>query len=112
MLGEGNFGTVCEGEHINSKGQLKKVAVKSLKTGAITEDRLKFLQEAAIMVQFKHPNIVKVHGVVIVDEPVSGWGERGRGRERERGRESWCRKRGVRESWSFHWMIFGFISRL
>ena len=35
------------------------------------EDKVKFLQEAAIMGQFRHPNVVKLYGVVTVGEPVS-----------------------------------------
>ena len=34
-------------------------------------DQVKFLQEAAIMGQFKHPNVIKLYGVVTVGEPVS-----------------------------------------
>ena len=41
-----------------------EVAVKSLKCDASNLDRVKFLQEAAIMAQFKHPNVVTLHGVV------------------------------------------------
>ena len=37
----------------------------------IEEEKVKFLQEAAIMGQFRHPNIVKLMGVVTVGEPVS-----------------------------------------
>ena len=48
-----------------------RVAVKALKSGASETDRVKFLQEAAIMGQFYHPNIVRLHGVVTVGEPVS-----------------------------------------
>ena len=51
--------------------QSKEVALKMLKTGSIEEDKVKFLQEAAIMAQFKHPNIVTLHGVVSDKEPVS-----------------------------------------
>ena len=47
-----------------------EVAVKSMEDGASEEERVKFLQEAAIMGQFKHPNIVKIIGV-ITDQPVS-----------------------------------------
>ena len=35
------------------------------------EDRVKFLQEAAIMGQFNHPNIVKVMGIMVTDNKVS-----------------------------------------
>ena len=47
------------------------MAVKTLKEGSGEEDRVKFLQEAAIMGQFKHPNVVEMHGVVTSGEPVS-----------------------------------------
>ena len=48
-----------------------EVAVKTLKDGAGKEDKVKFLQEAAIMGQFSHPNVVKLYGVVTEGEPVS-----------------------------------------
>ena len=47
------------------------VAVKMLKVEASEEEKVKFMQEAAIMGQFRHPNVVKLHGVVTVGEPVS-----------------------------------------
>ena len=47
------------------------VAIKTLKGESPEEELIKFLQEAAIMGQFHHPNIVKLHGVVTVGEPVS-----------------------------------------
>ena len=51
-----------------------EVAVKMLQPQAYNDDKkVKFLQEAAIMGQFLHPNIVKLHGVVTVNEPVSAW---------------------------------------
>ena len=57
------------------------MAVKTLKEGSKEEDRVKFLQEAAIMGQFKHPNVVTMYGVVKEREPVShasgnGWSKR------------------------------------
>ena len=48
------------------------MAVKMLQPQSSEEDKVKFLQEAAIMGQFLHPNIVKLHGVVTVGQPVSG----------------------------------------
>ena len=48
-----------------------EVAVKTLNNDAKEEDKVKFLQEAAIMGQFHHPNVVKLHGVVTMGEPVS-----------------------------------------
>lgn len=34
-------------------------------------DKINFLQEAAIMGQFHHPNIVQLYGVVLMGDPVS-----------------------------------------
>ena len=47
-----------------------EVAVKTLKRGASEEDTVRFLQEAAIMGQFRHPNIVELLGVVTLGKPV------------------------------------------
>ena len=52
-------------------GTTKELAIKTLKPGANDEEKVKILQEAAIMGQFFHPNIVKLYGVVTVGEPVS-----------------------------------------
>ena len=46
------------------------VAVKQLQPGASEEEKVKFLQEAAINGQFRHPNVVKLMGVVTTGEPV------------------------------------------
>ena len=51
--------------------QSTEVALKNLKEGSGEQDKVKFLQEAAIMAQFIHPNIVTLHGVVSDEEPVS-----------------------------------------
>ena len=48
-----------------------EVAVKMLKAGSAKDDRVKFLQEAALMGQFQHDNVVRLHGVVTIGEPVS-----------------------------------------
>ena len=47
------------------------VAVKQLQHGASEEEKVKFFQEAAINGQFRHPNVVKLMGVVTTGEPVS-----------------------------------------
>ena len=54
-----------------SKDETIEVAVKKLKSGVSEGDRVKFLQEAAINGQFRHPNIVKLMGVVTIGDPVS-----------------------------------------
>ena len=46
------------------------MAVKTLKEGSKMKDRIKFLQEATIMGQFKHPNVLQAYGVVTLGEPV------------------------------------------
>lgn len=101
MLGSGQFGTVMkakwheeeeeevvvkvdlekkEGEQDEEKesegaekrqSEGKEVAVKILKEGSDSLKIVKFLQEATIMGQFNHPNVVSLHGVVIIGEPVS-----------------------------------------
>ena len=41
-----------------------KAAVKTLKDGSSPDQKKKFLQEAAIMGQFKHRNVVELYGFV------------------------------------------------
>ncbi len=62
---------VYKGALTSSDGGEVEVAVKTLKEGSKEEDKVKFLQEAAIMGQFKHPNVVKMYGVIKDGEPVS-----------------------------------------
>jgi len=69
-LGEGQFGTVSQGLWQKKDGEAVSVAVKVLRSTAKVESRLKFLQEAAIMGQFLHPNIVRLYGVVLTNDPV------------------------------------------
>ena len=69
-LGSGQFGFVEQGVWRNGASDIQ-VAVKLLKEGASKIDKVKFLQEAAIMAQFRHPNVVSLFGVVSKTEPVS-----------------------------------------
>jgi serine/threonine protein kinase len=75
-LGSGQFGTVLKGEWQKDKGEEEEekeeieVAVKILKKGSKASSTIKFLREAAIMGQFSHPNVVKLHGVITEGEPV------------------------------------------
>ena len=69
-FGSGQFGTVNKGIWQSPAGAVE-VAVKILKLESDENDRVKFLQEAAINGQFRHPNIVKLLGVITVGEPVS-----------------------------------------
>ena len=70
VLGEGEFGEVFKGTWETPYGP-QKVAIKMLKEGSTDKEKATFLQEAAIMVQFRHPHIVRLQGVITVDEPVS-----------------------------------------
>ena len=63
-LGAGKFGEVWEGQW-NTK---TAVAVKTLKPGIISMD--KFLQEAAIMIRFRHPKLIQLYAVCTKDEPI------------------------------------------
>lgn len=45
--------------------------MKELKCSSLEENKVKFLQEAVIMGQFNHINVVRIYGVVTLDEPVS-----------------------------------------
>ena len=65
-LGSGEFGSVDKGVW-RSGPEMKEVAVKTLTDSANT---VKFLQEAAIMAQFTHPNVLTLHGVVSKGDPV------------------------------------------
>ena len=69
-LGSGQFGSVEQGVWRNGLRDIE-VAVKFLKEEASEIDKVKFLQEAAIMAQFTHPNVVSLYGVVSKTEPVS-----------------------------------------
>ena len=70
VLGSGEFGTVNKGSWESPLGAIG-VAVKQLQSGASDEEKVKFLQEAAISGQFRHPNVVKLMGVVTTGETVS-----------------------------------------
>ena len=69
-LGSGQFGTVNKGVWQSPTSTLE-VAIKTLKSTAKEEDRVKFLQEGAIMGQFRHPNVVRLHGIVREQQTVS-----------------------------------------
>lgn len=65
------FQTVYGGEAlINDDEGWTGVAIKTLKIGSTTEDRLDFLSEAEAMKRFDHKNIVKLLGVCLSPEPV------------------------------------------
>ena len=69
-IGKGEFGTVWEGEWSTDR-DTRRVAIKTLNPNLSEKDRIRFLQEAVIIGQFRHPNIVRLLGVVKDGEPVS-----------------------------------------
>lgn len=60
-----------EGTWNTESGQVIRVALKTLNEDSIKENKVKFLQEAAIMAQFRHPNVVLLYGIMSREEPVS-----------------------------------------
>ncbi len=69
FLGSGEFGKVQRGQW-TSGTITKDVAVKTLKEDFDEDSKIRFLQEVAIMGQFSHPNVVKLHGLVSTEKPV------------------------------------------
>jgi serine/threonine protein kinase len=67
-LGSGEFGVVCKGEWLTPQGP-REVALKVSHEDVPDTEKVKLLQEAAIMKQFNHPNVVRLLGTVTVSEP-------------------------------------------
>ena len=62
-LGSGEFGTVYKAQW-HFQGGKQDVAVKTMTDKGHPGAKVAFFQEAAIMGQFFHPNVVKMYGVV------------------------------------------------
>ena len=77
VLGSGAFGMVHRGVWHRTTGDKskqpveKEVAVKSIKDVNNEEENCKFLQEAAIMGQFSHANIIHMYGIIRIRRGVS-----------------------------------------
>ncbi|XP_068089471.1 LOW QUALITY PROTEIN: proto-oncogene tyrosine-protein kinase ROS [Hyperolius riggenbachi] len=72
FLGSGAFGEVYEGTATDILGPgtgTSKIAVKTLKSDATDNEKVEFLKEAHLMSQFHHPNILKLLGVCLFNEP-------------------------------------------
>ncbi|XP_016330123.1 tyrosine-protein kinase Mer isoform X2 [Sinocyclocheilus anshuiensis] len=71
VLGEGEFGSVMEGHLRQPDGTSEKVAVKTMKLDNFSQREIEeFLNEAACMKDFDHPNVIRLLGVCL--EVVSG----------------------------------------
>lgn len=66
-LGRGHFGDVMKGR-LQDSGE--EVAVKTCRDNVIETIKEKFLQEAEILAQYDHPNIVKLIGIATDQDPV------------------------------------------
>ncbi|KAM9364046.1 tyrosine-protein kinase Mer [Pholidichthys leucotaenia] len=66
VLGEGEFGSVMEGHLKQPEGTSVKVAVKTMKLDSFSQREIEeFLNEAACMKDFDHPNVIKLLGVCL-----------------------------------------------
>ncbi|XP_019125781.2 tyrosine-protein kinase Mer [Larimichthys crocea] len=64
ILGEGEFGSVVEGHLRQPDGTSEKVAVKTMKLDSFSQREIEeFLNEAACMKDFNHPNVIRLLGV-------------------------------------------------
>ena len=70
-LGRGMFSTVNRGIWQDDSGMIYEVAVKSLAPGSPTTEKVKLLQEAIMIHQFSHPNVIQLYGIIMTDEQVS-----------------------------------------
>lgn len=69
-LGSGEFGIVYKAQW-HFQGGKQDVAVKTMAESGHPGAKVAFLQEAAIMGQFFHPNVVKMYGVVTKGKTVT-----------------------------------------
>ncbi|VDM13191.1 unnamed protein product [Wuchereria bancrofti] len=68
-LGEGAFGEVYLAQYVQMN-KVTDVAVKTMREEASRQTRLKFMKEARIMRKFSHPNVVKIMGVMVYENPL------------------------------------------
>uniref|UniRef100_A0A452H871 receptor protein-tyrosine kinase n=1 Tax=Gopherus agassizii TaxID=38772 RepID=A0A452H871_9SAUR len=72
-LGEGEFGSVMEGQ-LNQDDSVLKVAVKTMKIAICTRSEMEdFLSEAVCMKEFDHPNVMKLLGVCLQSTESEGY---------------------------------------
>ena len=68
-IGCGQFGDLHEGVWTSSDTE-REVAIEAL-TSSNPDSKIKFLQEATIMAQLNHPNVIRLIGIITEDKPVS-----------------------------------------
>lgn len=66
----GQFSVISKGVWKEGSNRYQ-VALKALPVQAGKEERTLLLQEAAVMGQFRHPNVVSIYGVVNEQDSVS-----------------------------------------
>ncbi|KAM4640953.1 tyrosine-protein kinase receptor UFO isoform 2-T2 [Discoglossus pictus] len=72
-LGEGEFGSVMEGQ-LNQDDYILKVAVKTMKIAICTRTEMEdFLSEAVCMKEFDHPNVMRLIGVCLQNTENEGY---------------------------------------
>ncbi|XP_030076009.1 tyrosine-protein kinase receptor UFO isoform X2 [Microcaecilia unicolor] len=72
-LGEGEFGSVMEGQ-LNQDDYILKVAVKTMKIAICTRSEMEdFLSEAVCMKEFDHPNVMRLIGVCLQNTENEGY---------------------------------------
>ncbi|XP_053328328.1 tyrosine-protein kinase receptor UFO [Spea bombifrons] len=72
-LGEGEFGSVMEGQ-LNQDDYILKVAVKTMKIAICTRSEMEdFLSEAVCMKEFDHPNVMRLIGVCLQNSENEGY---------------------------------------
>eukprot|EP00041_Stephanoeca_diplocostata_P020112 m.442865 g.442865 ORF g.442865 m.442865 type:complete len:678 (-) comp21478_c0_seq1:26-2059(-) len=66
-IGAGEFGTVFLGEWNSPRGRIP-VAIKSLKGNSNPDQKKELMEEARLMVNFDHPNVVTLYGLTVDGE--------------------------------------------
>ena len=62
-IGSGQFSEVEKAQWISDNGRTE-VAIKTLHEDSSGRGKVRCLQEAAMMAQFHHPNVVTLHGII------------------------------------------------
>ncbi|WKX94239.1 hypothetical protein Q1695_011472 [Nippostrongylus brasiliensis] len=72
VIGQGEFGAVRKGTLLRRSGRTVPVAVKTLKgESELSKAKIKeMMQEARLMRELKHPNVVCIYGVALLEQPL------------------------------------------